>query len=116
MATRISTTLSDASTTGLRFTLADANGDAALVGAIASITYTLSDSAGTVINDLEDEALTPANPVTVVLDPADMTATGAASVTGRYLTLTWTYTDALLGAGTVKAVEYFLTIENFVNK
>ena len=116
MATRISTNLSDASTTGLRFTLADANGDAAVVGAIASISYTLSDTAGTVVNSLEDEALTPANPVVIKLTPADMTATGSAAYVGRYLTVTWTYTDSLLGAGTVKTAEYYLIIENFVNK
>lgn len=114
MATRVTTTFNDGSDAGLRLTLLDSAGDTASAGAISAITYTLSDIAGNVLSDLEDAALTPANPVIVPLAAADMTEAGTA-YGRRLLTVTWTYTDALLGSGTVHTDEFLLTIENFVN-
>jgi hypothetical protein len=115
MATRVTTTFNDGSDAGLRLTLLDSDGDAALAGAISAITYTLSDITGNVLSDLEDEAITPANPVTIPLSAADMTESGTTPFGRRLLTVTWTYTDALLGSGTVHTEEYLLTINNFVN-
>jgi len=108
MAVRITPNLDDASTAGMRLTLLDAAGDQVSANVIASISYTLSDRDGNIINELQDKDVTPVNPVDIVLTADDMVISGSAVQVGLLLTVTWIYTDALLGAGAQKVVEISL--------
>lgn len=115
MATRIPTAINDGSSSGLKLTLLDSDEAAADAGSITSITYTVTDTAGNVIDSLLDESVTPTNPVTIPLDPDATVISGTAKAGARLVTVTWTYTDANLGAGTVHNEEFFISINNFTN-
>lgn len=115
MATRVTTTLNDGSDAGLRLTLLDSAGNTASAGSISAITYTVTDTAGNVVDDLLDESITPANPVTIPLASTTTAVSGAAQYGQLLVTVSWTYTDANLGAGTVHNDEYLVTINNFIN-
>lgn len=97
-------------------TLSDAAGNQVSAAAIASISYTLSDLAGAVINSLQDEQVTPANPVDIVLSAEAMTVGGTPSLVGLLLTVTWVYNDSVLGDNSQRTVEYSLLVNNAVNK
>ena len=117
MAENIMTILDEASGVGLQFELTDANGDSVLAGAITSISYTWSDEHGVEINRKTDEPVTPvANPITIKLDKDDTAITETGDLISRLLTITWVYTDAVLGADTQKVKEYLLKISNYVNE
>ena len=59
-----------------------------------SAVWTLTDDLGTAINEREDEAITPAASVAIVLSGADLAVAGAVAVT-RILTVEAVYTSDL---------------------
>lgn len=110
MAALISTVFDQYSSFGLSCTLKDSGGSAVALSAISSISYSLTDAAGEIINSRENIALGVANPVMVSIEPED---TGVVSPTREfnlYLSVTWVYTDSNLGAGSVACPEYKLRI------
>lgn len=113
MAVKVTPNQNEGSDGGLRLTLLDSDGVAVDPAAIASIAYSLSDAYGT--KSVTEQPLTVANPVTIprqVSLPADTTAVAVVYL----VTVTWTYTDANLGAGTVHVEEFAWPVNNIINK
>lgn len=117
MAEIIETLLAEASGAGVQITLKDASGVSVVVGAISAISYTWSKEDGEVVNSRLNVAVTPANPVTVKFTVLDTTiaSTELDNPARRLLTVTWTYTDSVLGL-TNKVKEYLFSIDNSKNK
>lgn len=78
-----------------------------------SVTWTLTDAAGTVVNSRSQVALTPASTVSVVLKGDDLTLGGAYLGTVRKLLVEATY-NSTLGSGLPLKEEITFVVEDFV--
>lgn len=115
MAERLATNYHDASTAGVSLTVTDSGGGVVSAGSISALSYTLTTDQGVVIEALEDQTLTPANPALIVLPASAMTVSGSGAEVSLLLTVTWGYTDTLLGAAQATR-EYRLVVNNSTNK
>lgn len=94
MATTLSTVAMESSTYVVTMSFTDENGDAVVPN---SVTWTLTDEDGTVINDREDVVVAPASSISIVLSGEDLDP-GDDLLTFLLLTVSAEY-DSDLGVG-----------------
>jgi len=79
-----------------------------------TVTWTLTDSAGTVINSRSAVSVTPAASVDIVLKDADLALTGSTDTFSRILYVKAVYTSTVVTSGT-NHKEVWFEIEPMVN-
>ncbi len=80
----------------------------------SSITWTLTDEHGTVVNSRSAVVVTPASTIHIVLSGADLAVGGSPAVSPqRRLLVRWTY-NSTLGSGLPGSEEYGFVIRDFV--
>jgi hypothetical protein len=115
MSELIVTTINKESTSGIKLTVTDVNGDIIQQAAISSIIYTWTDSLGVVINGKENISVTPSNPIIIKIEPLDAFFVNATVPTvDRLLIIKLVYQDTILGTTTL-VKEYKVVIDNNIN-
>jgi hypothetical protein len=106
----VSTEAVERSTYIVEVTFSDENG---LPIAPASLTWTLTDAFGAVINNRQAVAVTPQAQVSIVLKDGDLALPGGMDSGKRYLLLEGAY-DSTLGAGLPLREEVEFSVRNLV--
>jgi len=107
MATELSVSASEGSTYIVTLTFTDENGEAVVPD---TVTWTLTDTLGTVINSREDVSETPAGSIEIALTGDDLAVDGYSSPV-RVFTVEATYTSSTFGADLPLTASARFTVE-----